>query len=648
MRTLTPSLLAHQAAARRRPAVRALLSRRRAASLLLAFGPPTALPGSEAPHALVVTAAGTAVQLVNDGGSLRARRDGGPWSPPLASLPPGAPVAAAAVPGEIAAAFADGTALRTIHSFDDGLSWSAPATRVTEAVPIGSLALAGRHSNGNLCAFYTLGVTPAVKRLRRTGGSWAASGTTWTMPGSWATVTGLAAVHAAGDFHLLVTGTAPGSGAAVAAAHVMGDGGLPSNAWFGPRPVAAADAASGIACERPSIAWAGQPVAAFREVRTAPVAGARVLLAQAVAGTLAPWAEPVPFAAGAPYGLALASDSAVLLAARVGELRSAPLADELDVSDRLARFRRVEGPAVSRALLELADPAAAAGSEPLLAPGAGIEIRLGYRSGPGGQPEYGPAFRGAIEAVELRRAGGVQAAVVRIAGPWERLAAYRAPATWQPPAGTARGELLTVLAARAGIPVASAADLPPSGAWTTEEAAFAIQAGEAALPAALRLLEPTPDAFRAEAGFEICGLTPSDPAAWLLGPGAHPLFDFVPAARALPAWARVQGPDRAADAFRGDALLRDGPALFPRRELGASTDPLAEAFAARLLARLRRGRPLARARLPFHAGLQLWDVVEVVHPLAPGGSARYRVVGIAAEFRAGAAFDTVLSLGEVN
>lgn len=647
MRTLTPSLLAHQAAARRRPAVRVLLSRRRAGVPLLAFGPPAALPGSEAPHALAVTPAGTRIQLVNDGGSLRARRDGGPWSGILASLPAGAPVAAAAVPGEIAAAFADGAALRTIHSFDDGLTWTAPATRVTEALPIGSLALAGRASNGNLCAFYNLGATPAVKRLRRTGGTWAASATTWTMAGSWAAVSGLAAVHAAGDFHLLVTGTAPGSGAALAAAHVMGDGGLPANAWFGPRVAAAADAASGITFDRPAIAWAGQAVAAFREVRAAPVAGSRALLAQAVSGTLAPWSEPVPFAAGAPFGLALAADGDVLLAARVGAVQAAPLADELDVSALLRRFRRADGPAVSRALAELADPAGLAGSEPLLAPGAGVEVSLGYCSGPGGAPEYGPAFRGAVEAVERRRARGVQTAVLRIAGPWERLAAFRAPATWQPPPGSTRGELLTALAARAGIPVASAADLPPSGAWTTETAAVAIQAGEAALPAALRLLEPTADAFRAESGLEICGLSPAGPAAWSLGAGGHPLLAFEPAARALPAWARVQGPDRAAEAFRGDELLRDGPALVPRRELGAASDALAGAYAARLLARLRRGRPLARARLPFHAGIQLYDVVGVVHPLAPGGSARYRALGIETAYGPGG-FETALTLGEVN
>ncbi|MEJ5222723.1 MAG: hypothetical protein WHT63_12040, partial [Tepidiforma sp.] len=174
-----------------------------------------------------------------------------------------------------------------------------------------------------------------------------------------------------------------------------------------------------------------------------------------------------------------------------------------------------------------------------------------------------------------------------------------------------------------------------------------IQAGEAALPAALRLLEPTADAFRAESGLEICGLGPADPAAWTLGAGGHPLLAFEPAARALPAWARVQGPDRAAEAFRGGELLRDGPALVPRRELGAASDALAGAYAERLLARLRRGRPLARARLPFHAGIQIYDVVEVVHPLAPGGSARYRVLGIETAYAPGR-FETALTLGEVN
>ena len=648
MRTLPPSLLAHQSGPRRRPALRVILSRRRAAIALLAFGPPATMPGTEAPHALALTAAGTPVQAVNDGGALRVRRSWGAWSAPLAALPAGAPVALAAVPGEAVIAFADGPALRTLSSFDDGLTWSAPVTRVTESGAIGALALAGRQSNGNLCAFYTVGTAPPVKRLRRTGGTWAGSGTAWTASAAWSTISGLAAVHIPDDYHLVVTGTAPGSGDAVVAAHVLGDGTLPANAWFGPAVVARADALAGIAFERPAVAAADLPVAAFREVRAGPVAGARVMVAQAVTATLAPWSEPVPLAGGAPYGLALAADAAQLVAASPTSRRAAPLGDLLDVSGRLRALRWTLGPATSAGELDLDDRDGLAGSHPLLGPGAGVEVSFGYRSGPGGAPEYGLVLRGTVARAVRRRAGGVQSVRLTVDGPWERLAAYRAPASWAAPPGATRGEAITWLAARAGLPVTAAADLPPSGAWTTETVAFVIQAGEPALSAALRLLEPTADAFRAESGLEICGLSPGDPPAALLGEGGHPLLAFEPAARARPAWVRVQGDGRLAEAYRGADLLRDGPALILRRELGASSDALAAAFAERLLARLRRGPVLARARIPFHAGLQLYDVVSCAHPLAGPAPVDYRVLGMTVDYRAGLAFESRLDLGEAG
>ncbi len=647
MRTLSPSLLAHQAAPRRRPALRLVLSRWREAMPLLAFGPPAALPGTEAPHALALSTLGTPVQVVNDGGALRARRGTGPWSPVLATLPPGAPVALTAVPGELVTAFADGTALRTLSSFDDGASWTAPATRVTEAVALGSVAIAGR-ADGNLCAFYTLAATPVLKRLRRTGGTWAASGTTWTLASAWATLTGVAAVHAAGDFHLLLTGTAPGSGDALAAAHQMGDGALPVNAWFGPAVVARADALSGVTFERPAITHAGLAVAAFRAVHAGPVAAARAMLSQGVTGTLAPWSEPLPFAEGAPYGLALAADGTRLVAATVAAAWEAPLAGTLECGGRLRRARWRLAPALSSAVVELDDRDGSLGADPLARQGAGIELSLGYASGPGGAPEYGAVLRGAVARVVRRRERGAGVLRLDVDGPWERLAVARAPAAWRTPPGTTRGEAIAWLAARAGLPIAAAGDLPPSGAWTTETVDVAIQAGEPLAAAALRLLEPTTDALRAESAFAICGLAPGAPPAATLGAGGHPLFSFQPAAAALPAWVRIQGPGRVAEAFAGAALLAGPPNVTVRRETGATTDALAAAFAARLLERLRGQAPLARAVIPLHAGLQLYDAVRVVHPLTPGGAADYRVLGIEAVYRAGGSYEAHLALGEAG
>src|SRR6185503_8262308 len=166
--------------------------------------------------------------------------------------------------------------LRT--SSDHGATWSASTTLVTEASAIGSVALALRASNGNACAFYTLGTSTTLKRLRRTAGAWAGSGTNWTRSGSVATLTGLAAVHS-GDFYLAITGTEVTTLNPRVWSVAMGDTILPSNAWSTLVNVQESDAASGLSFAHPHAALISSIMfATFQQAETGNVPTSRVFV----------------------------------------------------------------------------------------------------------------------------------------------------------------------------------------------------------------------------------------------------------------------------------------------------------------------------------------------------------------------------------
>ncbi|MCC7173515.1 MAG: hypothetical protein IT459_23935, partial [Planctomycetes bacterium] len=230
MLTLAASLEAHQQAPRRLPALSLTVSATR--NGILSLRPTQDVDGSETevPHAATF-ANTTFLQVRNDAGSIKTRQDFGSWSASIGSVASGSPVAIAAYPAQAIILAGDGTALKAWTSTDDGSTWSGPTTIVTEASAIGAVAAAYRPSTGNVCAFYVLGTTSTLKRLRRTSGTWAGSGTTWSRTANVNTITGIAASWRANDFRLIVTGTAATTLHPRVWAVSMGDGALPSNAW---------------------------------------------------------------------------------------------------------------------------------------------------------------------------------------------------------------------------------------------------------------------------------------------------------------------------------------------------------------------------------------------------------------------------------
>ncbi|MBE0607765.1 MAG: hypothetical protein IH609_00155, partial [Dehalococcoidia bacterium] len=310
MLTLAASLESHQQQPRRLPAISLTVNATR--NGVFSLRPTQDVDGSETevPHAATF-ADGTFVQVRNDAGAIKTRQDFGAWSASIATVAAGSPVAIAAYASEALILCGDGTALKAWTSADDGSTWSGPTTIVTEGSAIGAVAAAYRPSTGNVCAFYTLGTTSTLKRLRRTSGTWAASGTTWTRTANVDTITGLAASWRASDFKLIVTGTAATTLHPRVWAVTLGDGALPANFWSSLVNVAEADASGGITFAAPFIAQAGiTGFATFRQVEANGVPYARFMLTHEVSDHLAPWREPVPLDGSSAYGLAVAYDGA--------------------------------------------------------------------------------------------------------------------------------------------------------------------------------------------------------------------------------------------------------------------------------------------------------------------------------------------------
>ena len=102
-----------------------------------------------------------------------------------------------------ALAYGDGLSVK-FRTSADGTSWSSATTIVTEASNIGAVALAFDDA-GDACLFYVIGTSTTLKRLRRSSGSWAGAGTTWSKTAGVANLTGLAAQWRS-DYYLAVTG----------------------------------------------------------------------------------------------------------------------------------------------------------------------------------------------------------------------------------------------------------------------------------------------------------------------------------------------------------------------------------------------------------------------------------------------------------
>ncbi|MEO9254211.1 MAG: hypothetical protein ABI305_01620, partial [Tepidiformaceae bacterium] len=173
--SLTTSLITHQKADRRRPGLIVTASTQRAGIDLLRWSRWYTGAEADAPNAVAVPSDGSLLRIRNDAGTIKMSRVAAPTSGSTfsswTSTATGASGSAVAIAATGSAAIflyvlASGLAIGWYYSTNSGATWTSGGTLVTEASAIGSVALAFR-SNGSACAFYTLGTTTTLKRLRR-------------------------------------------------------------------------------------------------------------------------------------------------------------------------------------------------------------------------------------------------------------------------------------------------------------------------------------------------------------------------------------------------------------------------------------------------------------------------------------------------
>ena len=666
---LPASLAAHQRSTGRLPAVRVIARAERGGQPIVRWQRLYSGAEGDAPHAAAIAGDGSLLRARNDGGTLRFARVAAPgpgstfsaWTALAAGLTPGSGVALAARAGEALLACANGAALQVRVSGDNGQGWSGASTVVTEASNISSIAAAYR-PNGDACLFYSLAGAPAqLKRLRRTAGTWAAAGTDWTNGAAVSALSGIAALHNGGDFALAITGSAAAGGGARAWAAIMGDGLSPANAWSALVEITEADAASGTAFAAPALLQLrpGTLRAAFRQGEAGPVAFQRALETFAPGGNATgAWAEPWPHEASSAYGLALAA------AAGAGEAWAttpsgvwrAALPPEADLSRRLlaGRYTLTPGAARCTLLLDNADGGLRPGAGAALLPGGMVEVAAGYASGAGGTPQFGALAAFIVTSVRQQAERGRRLVTVEAAGGWEAAGSAALTQAWQVPPGTApRGTTFARLAARAGLRAVTGVP-PPSADWTSDQPAVAVTPGEDLGGALRRLLETVTDGVRSgRAGAEL--IVTGRPAAAApvesFGGAGHPLAwlelrDEPPALN----WVRLQGSGRYADASDAASAAQHGPRLGQLRNSGATSDARATADATAALRRAALAQPLGSLRCPHHAGIELFDPVEVTFPGLALQAVPFRVVGVSLDYRSGgegARYEATIDLGPV-
>ncbi len=533
MRTLTSTLLAAQKANARKPAILAVLYPRPqqiANPRKLVWTRYYTGSENDDPVAAAVATDGSLVRLRANGTTIEHSRVTTPgsgstyssWTTLSAGQTDG-PVALAAGPsGELCALWtrSSGTILRTATSTDNGATWSAPADVLTEGAAIDSIAATFHNGSlstpGDISAFYV--TADDAKRLARTSGSWAGSGTSWTHGSLVTTLTGIAATFDGADAHLAFTGTDADGNPRVWAA-IFGVEDLPANLWGTPIVVQEADALSSVAFDNPTMDYsANGSFLAYTLTESGDVAAVRTFLTSPgeAAFNASGFFEPWPAQPGSASGAALCRDATnnTWLVQSSG-VWYAPFPDAVDVTAQLLALDVRFAPEATRATVELDETAAIAGLTGFV--GGSLHLGLGLETSSG--TEYGNSTNLHVESIERTVASGRRFATLHCSGPWEAARATRAQQTWQRAAGEmTRAQLFSYFARRARVLVSDEGDTD----WTTIEPAFAWQAGETVATALKRVLSVAEEAVRADEGYFHVITPPSASARTTTAPQTTP------------------------------------------------------------------------------------------------------------------------------
>ena len=332
-------------------------------------------------------------------------------------------------------------------------------------------------------------------------------------------------------------------------------------AWSPLLEITRADAGSGVTFDAPFLRLADVPRLTVVERYTGAGGYRRPLMFSALADTpydANSWADPVPFPADAPYGVAIAGPAdALWLSTPDGVWHAALDTDARDLSADVLWLTMRESPSGGTVTLALRNDDARYNDvgDPDAALREGTELRVspGYltpresrsrRAPPSGSPAGSAAY-----------GGGEATLVVHAADGWALLAGWRARRQF----AWARGEaamasILGFILQRVGLGLQST---NPSAAMLSHRPSFTVHPGETGATAVRRLMAMAPDLlhFRGREAF-VRQPQPTDAVSYAFG-SYHPVHHMRLAASA-PDATRVQvfGAD---GRRRGHRLARNAP-----------------------------------------------------------------------------------------
>ena len=636
MRDITNTLLTAQTAASGRPYVRV-----EALDMLAGVARPhftRRYTGAEesSHHAAAMPADGSLVRVrLADDGVLWVQRIANPgptsdfsaWTR-LDTAATACNVAACANGASVLVFFCDASNSRAVNvreSRDSGQTWRVSLAAAT--LPSGSIdRIAAAFSAAGTPALFFAAGDHRLYVTQRPGDFW---NTPEAHDYSLANVTGLACAYDTA-WRLAVTGEDATGRQRVWSASYDG-------AWSSLLEVTRADAGSGVSFAAPFLHLGDVARLTVVERYTGAGGYQRPLVFNALAGTsydANSWADPVPFGAEAPHGLAITgSASALWLGTPNGVWHAALDPAPRDLSADVLWLTMRETPRGGTVTLALRnddgryDTVGAQGA-PI---SAGTELRVspGYTTASGVEVSAGPVFW--VTGWERRYGGGEASLVVHAGDGWSLLSGWRArrQLSW------ARGEAATAsilgfILQRVGLGLQSA---NPSAAMLTHRPAFTVHPGETGATAVRRLMATAPDLllFRGrDAWLRLPKLT--DRAAYAFG-SYHPVHS-VRLAEAAPEATRVQvfGAAGVGEAFDWDAMPLLSERLRQVNDLNQDTLAKAQSHAAALLDRHRREAVSGELLAPPTCGLELHDVVDVHAPSASTPT-RLRVAAIDLDYR---------------
>lgn len=633
MRTLSATLTAAQKAASRAPYVEVRVRERVADVSRLRWA--SAFTDGAAPddeHDAFALGVYLHRARVRAGNAQYERNAGTGWTT-LSSAADANRVAIDAIGTRVMVVYSRGAALYFRESTDEGATFGAETLILSLGATPAALSLAYKTSGGDLVVLWEEG--NAVKRIRRTGGSF---GTAATWTNSMNSVNGLAVDHF-GDFDVIVTGVDTDSRAVVMQTQ-LGDGfSVTVDTWRALAEIAGAEDGSNVTYLAPSMKVLDTHRLAFVEKYTGTVAYARAMLSWVNQGeTFAAnvWREPVPFDESKDQGVAVAAAGNTAYLSRPDEVWTAVLGGTIvDLTADVLEVELQLEPEDGRVVVVLRNDDGRFndlpnGAYPQITFGAQVEVSPGYTTENGNERSSGMEFW--IEGWERRAEPGRSTFWLYARDGWSLLRRWRSRQQWEFDAGQSTiSAIFRFVVSRAGLVGVDAGQSATAGTLRPE---FTIHAGDDGLTVLRRLLAMVPDvvlmkAERAEIKERLAG----DASVYAYGTD-HALYrgrygTFPLAANVV----RVFGDGVYDERFDFGEILERFDAVRQVFDLNVDSAGEVGDLAGHVLRREELAAPAGRLDGPPNVGHELYDVVAVTDARAGLTSERFRVQGWALQFR---------------